>query len=1419
MANVVEVTVTIKDAVTPGLKGIQTQAKTSGAAAGRDFSAGLSGGLAQADAAISDTSGKLDDLGRKDVSARAGVDTGDAGAKLDDLGEKLDDVGHRDVTARADVDTGDAAGKVAEIDGELDDLGHKHVTARVSVDIGEAEAEIAAVDRELNSVGSGGGGGGISLLGAGIGAALVALPALPALLGGAGAAAGVGALAFGSLGKALTDASAASQATGKTAAQLGATEVSNSIAIVNAQRAIGDAKTQAAHDAITSDQQIASAGQAVRDAQTQAAHDAITSEQQVAQAEESLKSAEQSEQMAQESLTQARQQAILTLQQLNNAQADAILGAKQAQLNLEQARVNQQQVDANAKSTALERAQADLSVQEAQQALTEAQQQSTNATKAANQANKEGVNGLPAVVAAQQAAAKAAQGVTDAQKNLANAHQQATWTQQKDAEAIANAQTGLAKAQQQASWSQQKDAEAVAVAEQNLADTYKQQQAAAAASASTGQKAAAQFAKDMAAMTPAGRNLVNELLGMKTALHDLERITQNTMFPGLSVFLAGAKAALPVVSAEIGAMGSILGGAFASAGRALQSSGVQAELKTIFNEGNDLIKILLPAIGGVFSALGRAAQGAGPLVSGLGEGLAGILKGLSGFVSAVAPAAPALGSVFKAVGGLFAALGGPLGKIAATVIDALAPDLVAIAQALSQPAVIAVITGIVNALADLIKMVPPKVVGDIAVGLLAVGAAMKTIKFGSGVLDSIKTFATKLKDLPLIGKLFGGTATVAVEAEPMQAAADTMVTAAEAMQRAADTMVGADVGKPGGGGKVPGGSGVPVVGSFGAGGAIAAGLFVGAFIKAVGDKLSPAGTFAGNLNKQFQADGGLWSTSLLHSFTFGGLEGWITAKFGMPVGKALNDVLAGGKQWGKDFGQEISSTWSDIENGAKQWGKDVGGTVSSAFSTMLGGAKQWVKNIGSTISGGWSDIRGGAATWWRNIGSTISGAMSTIKGGAGQWIGNIKTSLSNGWGSVESTTKTVWGRISGFFTGLKGTLVATFNGIVGGVGGAWNRLEGAFKAPVNFLINTVYDGGIRTLWNDVMGKIGLGSLDLPNVKGLSTGGRLSGYGGGDQHLTLLESGEAVVDKDRTRKFAPLLAAMGVPGFSGGGIIGEAEAAGKMAVAAATGNQTAFSNALASFLPGGTGGAAGGLAQMVTHLPTAMVHDLVSKAWAEITGAAVAKQAATTKSSGGGAGTPGPGGGAPAANAALARKLHPDWGSGAAWNAWNTLEMHEAGWNQFARNPSSGAYGIPQALPPSKMGAAANPPQSNPTAQINWMYGYIKGRYGSPQNAWAQYYAHPGGVGWYANGGATSSGWATVGEHGRELVKVPGGATVVPHGQAEQMIAGGSGGPALVQLEVTGGQAAFDQFMLTWFKNQVRVKGGGNVQKAFGVPGK
>lgn len=72
--------------------------------------------------------------------------------------------------------------------------------------------------------------------------------------------------------------------------------------------------------------------------------------------------------------------------------------------------------------------------------------------------------------------------------------------------------------------------------------------------------------------------------------------------------------------------------------------------------------------------------------------------------------------------------------------------------------------------------------------------------------------------------------------------------------------------------------------------------------------------------------------------------------------------------------------------------------------------------------------------------------------------------------------------------------------------------------------------------------------------------------------------------------------------------------------------------------------------------------------------------------------------------------------------WN----RESGWNPNAHNKSSGAHGIPQSLPASKMASEGADYYTNGKTQIRWGLKYIKGRYGSPSKAWA----HSQSKGWY-----------------------------------------------------------------------------------------
>lgn len=71
----------------------------------------------------------------------------------------------------------------------------------------------------------------------------------------------------------------------------------------------------------------------------------------------------------------------------------------------------------------------------------------------------------------------------------------------------------------------------------------------------------------------------------------------------------------------------------------------------------------------------------------------------------------------------------------------------------------------------------------------------------------------------------------------------------------------------------------------------------------------------------------------------------------------------------------------------------------------------------------------------------------------------------------------------------------------------------------------------------------------------------------------------------------------------------------------------------------------------------------------------------------------------------------------------SLISHESGWRVNATNPTSGAYGLPQALPASKMASAGSDWRTNPVTQLQWMKTYVNSRYGGACAAWNFWQSH------------------------------------------------------------------------------------------------
>jgi hypothetical protein len=92
---------------------------------------------------------------------------------------------------------------------------------------------------------------------------------------------------------------------------------------------------------------------------------------------------------------------------------------------------------------------------------------------------------------------------------------------------------------------------------------------------------------------------------------------------------------------------------------------------------------------------------------------------------------------------------------------------------------------------------------------------------------------------------------------------------------------------------------------------------------------------------------------------------------------------------------------------------------------------------------------------------------------------------------------------------------------------------------------------------------------------------------------------------------------------------------------------------------------------------------------------------------------------PSAAMQVAQELMPSYGFSVSgqWSCLYDIWERESGWEWDAENPSSGAYGIPQAYPAGKMAAVADDYLTDATTQIKWGLMYIEDTYGTPCEAW------------------------------------------------------------------------------------------------------
>lgn len=480
--------------------------------------------------------------------------------------------------------------------------------------------------------------------------------------------------------------------------------------------------------------------------------------------------------------------------------------------------------------------------------------------------------------------------------------------------------------------------------------------------------------------------------------------------------------------------------------------------------------------------------------------------------------------------------------------------------------------------------------------------------------------------------------------------------------------------------------------------------------------------------------------------------------------KLWSDVTGFASRIWKDVSGFFSKFWSDVSGFASRIWHDVAGFFTSLWHDVSGIASRLWHDVSGFFSNLWHDVSGFASNLWHDVAGFFTNLWRDVTGLATRIWHEVSTPFTNLWTDAKTIASNLWKDVTGWFDRVKTDITNSVKTAVGWVKGAWDQLKDIFKTPINFLINTVYNNGIRPVWNAFAGIVHEGTLD--RVNGLAAGGPITGgVAGRDSVPAMLMPGEHVWTAAEVAAAGGQQAMFALRRLFGGG--GQSAGFGMKDGGTAGRVLGAITNAVThpldtlESLGSGTltvlGQAVqwvrGGLAKAAEtalapvraaiHATLGTGHD-----WKGTTGQVALrpfeaiinllrgqdKKDQTDAASSGGA----PVAAAPKGEIqAYAMQLLTQRGWAGQWNAFNALVMGESGWNPAARNPSSGAYGIPQALPASKLDAYGN--RNDYRVQLRWMLDYIAGRadYRTPAGAYSKWLSRS--PHWYDQGGPLKPG--------------------------------------------------------------------------------
>lgn len=1006
---------------------------------------GFDADMARLRARIESLSGKRIGI---DVSAEA------AKTEITSIEERLRRLGAEHPNVQVRADTAAALAQLAAVRAQIDGVDGDTAHARVDIDTSGAMSAIFQLTVALAGVAA---IPAIPVLGAGLGALASSAVAAGA---GVGALAAVAIPAISGIRAALTAQTAAQQAASTAnagASQASSQAASKALQLAGAQQALATAERNGANQIAQAQLQVKQARQGVADAYAQAAQRTQQAERQVQDAERALTQAQKEATQAQLDLTAARKQAVRDLQDMNNNLADAQLSQRDAILQVQQAK---QQLDAvnavGSKATTLQREQAQLAYDQAVQHLKEQQLQTKRLQSDTAAANKAGVNGSATVKSAQDKVAAAQQTVADRTRALRDAQVNQAQVATQNARSIADAQQKVATAEKNVATAQQNAADSIASAQRQI----QQAQLSTTATTSKAETAQAKYQAALAKLTPAARDTFNAFLALRGAFKSWSEALQPQVMPLFTRALVGLRDALPSLTLFVqGAVDAI---------RNLQDR-VAAQVKTPFWQGfkTDLQGSVLPAIVGLGVAFGNIFKGMAGIIDAFlphMTGISGALQRITGKFAAWGAGlkgSPAFEGFLRYAAQQAPKLGAALGQIATAVLavgKAIAP--------LSGPALV-VFTTLATGVAALATNMPGLVQLMyglyLATRLAAIAQAaynLAMLAYRAGVV--LATLLTEGWTAAILA------ANLAFDANPIVVVVGIIIAVVTLLVLAV----------------------IYAWNHF---------TWFRDTVKAVWAAIQIAALFVWNnvLKPVFSAlvlavqtvgrwAMWLWNNAIRPAWNAIALAARILLTTIVVV--AIMPIIVAIKILGA-IGMWL---WTHV--------------FSPVFS-QIGAKARWL--YANVLKPQWDAIAAISKWLWQNAlqptFKAIWGGLQTL-GGWAKWL--YKNAIKPAWDGIVAVGKIAWQvgikPIFDKFKSVVGDLHSAFDIAVGGIKKAWDKIQDVSRKPVQYVVDVVYNNGVRGVWNKVASAFG--APTLPVFK-FAAGGIMPGYTPGqDVHKFMSPTG-------------------------------------------------------------------------------------------------------------------------------------------------------------------------------------------------------------------------------------------------------------------------------------------------------------------------